>query len=289
MKKLSGSALLGCGSPLPSRALASGRCGGGLRQPCSSHRKVHAALLSELGIALIVAGVVACLFEIYRSAHHKLEGMIEVINAVQGERMSPEVWRELDDLMSDKQVIRRDVHVRVELLPLSGLPLGQRALRLDYDYELHSLTRKKTRVRVAHELDYQLENPPLSLPRFGDVTVVAAPRSQTPTVQRTPGRVSFETLLGPRGKKPCFVHTERTEIVHIPGSYNLYTPEFVKGLTLTLVGFGAIGLEVWVRPHGRGTKPVQSGNMWVCSHLLLPGQGVEIKFRLGAADLSGMA
>lgn len=240
-------------------------------------------LLSELGIALIVSGVVACLFEIYRGAHHKLEGMIEVIDAVQGERMSPEVWQELDGLISDKQVIRRNVQLRIELLRIGGLLRGQNAVRVDYEYQLHALTRKRTRAKVTHELDYQISVPELDLPRWDKVTVIPAPDSQQPTPQQTRESISFETLLPPRGEKYCLVRTERTEIICVPGSYNLYTPDFVKGLSVTLVGFDGIDLEVWVRPHGEGTRPVRSGSTWICERLLLPGQGVEIKFKPAAA------
>ena len=241
--------------------------------------KFAPTLLGELGVALIVSAIVACLFEIYRGAHHKLEGMVEVFNAAQGERMSPEVWRELDDLMSEKQAIRRNVNVRMELLDFPGLSSEQRAVRVDYQYELHALPRKRATVPVAHELDYHLASPELNLPRFDKVTILPAPGSQMPSILQTPGRVAFETLLPPRGSGHCLVRTERTEIIHMPGSYNLYTPEFVKGLSLSLVGFEGTEVEVWVRPHGPGAEPVRSGFTWICEHLLLPGQGIEIKFK----------
>jgi hypothetical protein len=55
--------------------------------------------------------------------------------------------------------------------------------------------------------------------------------------------------------------------------------EYTKNLILQLdhpaEGFD---VEVKVRPEGVGQTLVRTGNTWRCDSLILPGQGVEIKF-----------
>lgn len=77
------------------------------------------------------------------------------------------------------------------------------------------------------------------------------------------------------------VRIERREVVHVPGSYNLYTPELVKGLEIYHGAcFPEMEPEVCVRPEGRELTLKHSGNHWSSENLLLPGQEVEIKFAL---------
>jgi hypothetical protein len=133
---------------------------------------------------------------------------------------------------------------------------------------------------------YQLARPELNLPRFEQV--ILDPPSENDRIEPSTvlekasknGRIDFDLWVGPRGSPPTIVRTERLELVNTPGAYNLYLPEFTKGLRLHIGAcIEGIEVEVLVRPQGEGQVLRNIGNMWSCDHLLTPGQGIEIKFR----------
>lgn len=240
-------------------------------------------LLRDLGIAFIVSSVVAGLFELYRSQSHTFDGMKGVIDAVLGEQISPEVWLELKELIAAKQCIRRRARIRLEFSAHEKLLPQQRILNVEYEYELHALTSKATKVTVGHELDYQLRNIDLGLPSFRQVVVRGESKNWAYTDQQlkkcsSEGRLSLEIVLRPRNEQPCTIRTHRSEIVNFPGAYNLYTPEFMKGVSITVVACPPdVSVEVFVRPLGKGHMLIKSDDTWSCDHLLMPGQGIEIK------------
>jgi hypothetical protein len=241
-------------------------------------------VLRDLGISFIVSCVVASLFELYRSVRHQIDTMRDVIDLVMGEQITPEVWIELKELIARKQMIRQDARIRLELQPHSSLQPHHAVLRVEYDYELHGLTNKRSKVTVRHELDYHLTNESLKLPRFESIVVDTGstkdrPRSREFARTINSGRLVFDVELPPRGSRPLYIRTERYEIVNLPGSYNLYMPEFTKGLRLNMIGCpNDIEAEVLVRPQGGGQILKKMDNTWSCEQLIFPGQGIEVKF-----------
>jgi hypothetical protein len=239
----------------------------------------------DLGIALIISAVVGGLFEVYRSARHQVETMRDVIDVTMGEEITPEVWLELKELIEQRKIIRRDVHIRWSLKREPSLQAPDAVLQIEQEYELHALTAKGGDFIIEHELDYHLSNQQCQLPRFerividppGGDALVFEGEDLLQKCER--GKLSVKVSLQGRGGDPVRVRIERQELVHAPGSYNLYTPEFIKGL---YIHYGdcppEIDPEVLVRPLGPGLKLKHVGNNWSCEHLLLPGQGVEIKF-----------
>lgn len=69
----------------------------------------------DLGIAFVVSSVVAVLFELYRSLHHQIEAMKDVIDAVMADKLTKAVWFELEDLIEKKAVLRKELRVRLAL------------------------------------------------------------------------------------------------------------------------------------------------------------------------------
>lgn len=243
-------------------------------------------LLHDLGIAFIVSSVVAALFELYRSQSHLIEGMSDVIDAMLGEQISPQVWMELKELIASKQVIRRKAIIRLEFTQAKGLRENEAILDIEYQYELHALTRKATKATIQHELDYQLSAPTLGVPKFKSLTLQggsAKPRNfdESALYKQAPdGKLSIEVDLGPRDGEPCVIRSSRSELINVPGAYNLYTPEFMKDASISIANCPVgIDVEVQVRPQGKGQSLTRTGSTWCCAHLLLPGQGIEIKFK----------
>jgi hypothetical protein len=237
-------------------------------------------LWHDLGIAFLVSFAVAWLFEIYRSVHHQMESMRDVIDFVMGELITADVWLEVKELIEAKYVIRRDVRIRLELGLVAGLREHEAVLKVEHEYNMWSLRNKKRTMTVEHELDYQFKNPGLDLPRW-ETLVIDPPdvRVEGPIDLDAP-QLRVGVYLPPRqDERPVFVRTERREIVHVPGSYNFYTPDFMKGLRLTILGCPPdVRVEVWVRPHGGGHALQDQDHTWSYEEIIFPGQGIEIKF-----------
>jgi hypothetical protein len=242
-------------------------------------------ILRDLGIAMVVSSIIAVLIEIYRYAHHRFGAMREMFDLVMSERITPEVWLELKELIELKDVIRRNAHIRLSLERVDDVPVDFMQLSVEYGYELHGLRRKAKRVTIHHELDYQFAGAERTLPYFTNFTVDDGDKG---TAVQTPaglaelnkaGEITRTVWVPERGGRPVHVWIERREIVPVPGSYNLYTTEFMKGLTIIISGIPAnIRAEVWIRPQGPGEELRQVGTTWYSDQLILPGQGIEAKF-----------
>lgn len=239
-------------------------------------------LCHDLGIAFLVSFVVAWLFEIYRSVRHQMESMRDVIDFVMGEQITADVWLEVKDLIEHKSVIRREVRLRLEFARVAGLREHECVLKVEHEYELYSLRAKRVTLHVEHELDYQFRNESLGLPAW-ETVVIDPPDAMTRSTEPIAlggANLKVEICLPPRqDNQPVFVRAVRREIVHVPGSYNFYTPEFMKGIRLSIEGCPSdVRLEVWVRPRGGGKGLEVRSNTWSYDEIIFPGQGIEIKF-----------
>jgi hypothetical protein len=245
-------------------------------------------LLRDLGMAFIISTVVALLIEFYRFAHHWFGAMWEMLDLLMSEEITSAVWLELKDLIKGKKVIRKGVHIRLALTTGHGLPEHLRELSVEYGYSLHGLGKKRTRIELAHELDYQFAGIDKILPRFTRFTVDDGTGSagidfeaDMKAAQAT-GTIKRVVWVPPRDGTAIQVWIERRELVPIPGSYNLYTPDFMKGLNVIVAdGASDVRVEVWIRPQGSGEELRQLGNSWYSDELILPGQGIEVKFITG--------
>jgi len=245
----------------------------------------------DLGIAFVVSSVVAILFELYRSLHHQIEAMKDVIDAVMADKLTKAVWFELEDLIEKKAVLRKELRVRLELYRDAGLQPYEARLQVELEYLVEGIGKRRP-LKISHDLDYQLANRHLRLPRFERITILriadgsATAHASEETVLESDqlveanksGRFELESAaLKP--EETMRIRVVREELVHIPGSYNLYTPEFTKGLRVLIAECPAEFItEVWVSPQGEGKHLVRIGNEWWTEELILPGQGVEVKF-----------
>jgi hypothetical protein len=247
-------------------------------------------LARDLGIAFVISTVVAGLFELYRSLHHQIQAMRDVIDAVMSDKLTKDVWFELEDLIDKKSVLRSGLRVRLEAFRNAELRPHEARLRVELEYVLVSIGRKRVPIRLSHDLDYHLASRKLNLPRFERITLLRKTSPPNPGFEEKifePSDLTesnkigkFEISVDPLGAgDSLLVRIVREELVHIPGSYNLYTPEFTRGLRVLVAESPEdVRTEVWVRPQGEGKHLVPTGNEWWTDDLILPGQGVEVKF-----------
>jgi hypothetical protein len=254
-------------------------------------------LVRDIGMALLVSAVVGGLFELYRSTRLHVETMRDVVDLTMGEKVTPEVWLELRDLIETRRVVRKSVRIECILEP--SLAAHEAILQIKQKYELHALTPTSDYFKVEHELDYHMRKDELKLPKFKDITikVPGVPgvteahlfKIDEGSIQSNypDGKVSVEIRLLPRGSQPALVSVERHELVHVPGSYNLYSAELMKGLSVTFTKcIYEVKPEIFVRPHGHGMGLELVDGQWSCDHLLLPGQGIEMKFPISPPEAS---
>lgn len=160
---------------------------------------------------------------------------------------------------------------------------------------------KRRPLKISHDLDHQLASRQPRLPRFERITILriadgstAAHASQEMVLEgdqlieaNKSGRFELESgALKPEGT--LRIRVVREKLVYIPGSYNLYTPAFTKGLRVLIAECPAEFMtEVWVRPQGEGKHLVQIGNEWWTEELILPGQGGgQVLTQIGAGGLA---
>jgi hypothetical protein len=253
-------------------------------------REIVQDTIRDLGIAFLVSSVVAKLFELYRSLRHSIESMKDVVDATMADKLTRDVWFQLEDLIDNKSVLRKDLRVRLEVGRDAKLKTHEAILRAEVEYAVEGVGRRRHPVTIAHDLDYQLTNDELNLPRFEQITIGKKQVNGDEEAEVTsygPAEIGnvvrngrFRQEIEPlRGGESVQVQLVRHELVYLPGSYNFYTPEFTMGLIVSVAKVpDDIQVEVWVRPQGEQHAPPRLNREWRTTQLILPGQGVEIKF-----------
>lgn len=239
----------------------------------------------DVSMALVVAAIVSYLFEHYQRTHESLEAIQRAFNASMAERLTPEVWDGVRTQILEKHLLRRDVILRFTLERHTGLPSNLAVMDLELAYSLYNLGDQTATFSLRHELDYQFWFPELKLPRFKKVVLEDETGSKEFEGEELGGIcdrgiVTVPVSLQPKRRSSKRIRTHRLEVVQAPGSYNLYMTEYTQGLRIRIGDTpNDLGIEVKVRPEGQAQVLKKSStDEWVCESLILPGQGIEIKF-----------
>ena len=192
-------------------------------------------VLRDLGIAFIVSSVVAVFFELYRSLHHQIQSMRDVIDAVMADKLTKDVWFELQDLIDKKSVMRKGLHIRIQAYRDKLLQPHEAKLRVELGYVLVAIGRKRLPIKLSHDLDYHIGDLGMRLPRFERISIVrlveGGPDSaseemifEEPELSESNRKGRFESPpLEPLHEGEYLrIRVVREELAHIPGSYNLY-------------------------------------------------------------------
>ncbi len=241
-------------------------------------------LLRDAGIAFVLAPLVAMAFEFYQRSHETLETTQRAFNASMAEQLTPDVWEGVQKQILSKRLLRRNVEIRVKLQRNEGLEPGRAVMSLELAYDLYNLRRTAYKATIEHELDYQFWIPEKQLPRFERVVLenqAGAKEYEGAELRKicTSGIVRLPVQLEPYASSHARITTVRSEIVTIPGSYNLYVTDYTKDVRVTAERLDDIGFEVKIRPEGEAQDLKRIGKAtWVSGSLILPGQGIEMKF-----------
>lgn len=251
----------------------------------SEHSLAH-HIIRDIGIAFLVAVIVAAIYELHARSRFDIETMTGVFNTVMQDVVRPDIWSEVKAQVIEKVMIREDVNIKFEILnkaelqktePNLQLPSGAAVLWMKFEYDLYSLRSGKWKgVPLSHSLDDHI--PHGNLPCF---TKIVIGDKSYPTHNVEKGEFTTGVDLEPKGGHPIHVITERREIAYLPGSYNLTMWELTKGITLSLSGALPDGIEVSVniRPHTEKALLELHSDLEFKNILLLPGQGIEFRFK----------
>lgn len=244
-------------------------------------------IVRDLGIGFLVAALVGAIFELHMRVRFSSQTMGDVLNVAMGELIDPEVWREAKSQVLSREIIRKDNHIHLLIKPIASCP-GKAVFQLEFEYELCGLHPRTREVELVHELDDFLQHG-ADYPRFQYIQV-GEKRYEGEDLRKRLERGRFVAKVDLPGKdeKPITVISAREEIVYLPGSYNLTMTELTNGITLHLEdlpeGFEA---EVTLRPHTPlpiALKKDVPLNSQFRNTLLLPGQGIEFRFRTKAGQ-----
>jgi hypothetical protein len=241
------------------------------------HKEVADDLLRDFGIALLLSGAIAMLIEFRRASLDEKEAGLVLLSQVLGSQMGAEAWTELQRIIAEKRQVRRDVLLSFE----EWVPLEPNLVKakIHYKYDAYSTTGRDEQSKVRHELDYQVRRS--DAPSWVSVKIDG--------VDRTPGDATyprFEEHVTLTDKKTT-VEVTRWELIHVPGSWNLYLTQWTRGLTMKFVPQQPSGLEIVPVLHPRDENKIafdDKSRSWTYPDLLVPGQGLEFKFIEKRAD-----
>jgi len=262
-------------------------------------------LLRDIGIACVVAVVVTVIYEASTRSIERRESMLHGIDVSMAESLGEKGWQDVRQEVLLRHRIRRNVDIEFKLLRKARLstgkyiiaPTGQVILWMKYGYDLYAIAPGAAYEPVQHELDYQMWNEELQIPRFERVTVFRDSGKQVDPYEGdrlkriNDGR---SILLGPDILKlpapqlhqPVRIVSERYELVCAPGAYNLVMPDLtvradgsadptIKVSVTELPPDLDIRLDTYYAPH-KFTPAGSSDNSWVYNSLVLPGQGFTL-------------
>jgi hypothetical protein len=260
-------------------------------------------LARDIGIALIVAGIVSWLYEFSTRSVENARTLSEMFDAQMRHSIPPTAWEEVKGQIVAPHAIRRNVAVHIEVSHQAALlngtlvppPACQSVLDMTYSYDLYATGQESIAFRMEQVLDYDpMWSQQLQLPRFDRLRIagpgVSINARNTEELQQYvsgPGRITAHFRLWPlESKKPVHVETERHELVSTPGSYYLVvreltandpqsgTPTFEISMTLPA------DLEARVQTYYAAHEFKRDGtkNRWTFDGIMLPGQGVDMLF-----------
>ena len=206
-------------------------------------------VLRDLGIAFFVAGVVSGVYEWSTRSIDENRKAVELFDKINSYNMGQPVWEEIKREVLRSPRLRQNIKIRlsissqwtdesgrlVELAPFRGV------LRMEYRYDLYPLTSECWRLPVQHDLDNEMYDKTLNLPRFEAITFIrqfSLLKTQSKTLQGEelkkfvkdgkfsvdPAAVKEIDFPTVDESRPVTIINIRYEVINMPGQYRLIMP-----------------------------------------------------------------
>ena len=238
-----------------------------------------------------MSGLVTFAYETYARTRFDLGKISSLLETVYGSGVPPRVWESIKETLLERQLIRRNVIVRLRVMRNSKPTGKELVLEVDLAYELQNLLSKKKEFVVSHGLDEHITA--TDLPRFlnasiGDRTEIFEGESFKTSdgiMKVHNGRLDIKvTLRRFSDNAPVFLRIRRREARECPGSYYLIMTEVTERLRVYLDECADdVTVELIVRPR-EGERTLRQGDVKIIEEPLLPGHGLEFKFTTKSTD-----
>lgn len=247
-----------------------------------SEKSIWHDVVRDVGIAFLVAVIIAAIYELHVRSRFDIETMRGVLDTTLGDLVRPDIWQEVKKQIIERDTIRQNVDVRLKVEPLGPLP-GPVALWMQFEYDLLGLHSTPKMCSLVHHLDNHVtyeELPEFEYIRVGE-KIYKDGSGACDCVKD--GTFTTDVELAARDGDPIRVVTVRKEVTYIPGSYNLTMMELTKGFSLHLMELPeGIEAAVNIRPFTNSPLPLEVNKVLdkeFRNTLLLPGQAIEFRFK----------
>jgi hypothetical protein len=250
----------------------------------------------DLAIALIVAGVVAFLVD----SALNLRRLSDLFAIIYGTDVGDAVVEAVRPTVFQRDYIRENADIIVRILHDDTLLPDQAIIKVEIGYDVYSL-------RAGGDYNYQFQQElehynikgkdrdGKELPRFDTVSVSTR---KTPyegdelqkMVEKGSLKVTDKIVLKPwpkddtssaaRQRAAVRITTRRTEIVYVPGSYNIVVAELTKGVRVRIIEYPddiCPEIKSWYQVKAQEFENVAKDEKYNPG-VILPGQSISLRF-----------
>jgi len=245
-------------------------------------------IVKDVAIAFLAAAIVTITYDSVLDFRR----VSDLFSLIIGDDVRPEVLDATKTQIFKRDVIRENAELRFKIRQDNTLPAHQAIIEVEIGYDLYGLKPEDFKFTVQQELEhYYLRNEAKNLPRFNSVTVGDKLYKDAElkgmvekglltlkdiTVKPWPKREDSQT----KQNMAVRIITERTELVYIPGSYNIVFSHLTKGVKVYVDAPPNIehNLKQWFDRGGKDFQP--AGKYHIFDGVVLPGQSLSLNFKL---------
>lgn len=244
-------------------------------------------IVKDIAIAFLAAAIVTITYDSVLDFRR----VSDLFSLIVGDDVRPEVLDATKTQIFKREVIRENAELRFKIRQDNTLPAHQAIIELEIGYDLYGLKPEDFKFTVQQELEhYYLRNEAKNLPRFDSVTVgdkLYKDDELKGMVEK--GLLTLKDITvkpWPRREEPQMkqnsamrIITERTELVYIPGSYNIVFSHLTQGIKVYIDAPPNIehNLKQWFDRGGKDFQP--AGKYHIFDGIVLPGQSLSLNFR----------
>jgi len=151
--------------------------------------------LRDLGIALVVAGIVSGIYEWSTRSIEENKKAVDLFNTINAYFVGEPVWNEYREEVLRAPFLRRNIEIRLRIFrewqsdkgEKVTMPPYRAVLWMEYAYDLYPLSKESWSIPLQHDLDYEMYDNTLNIPRFELVRLtrqVSQWKTQTRTLER---------------------------------------------------------------------------------------------------------
>lgn len=215
------------------------------------------SILRDLGIALVIGGLVTVIYESHARRLAESDTISNVLEKVVGHDVGADVWKGvMKQIFVGRPRMRRNARIYLRFDPAIAMPPDLYTLHIILRYDLCGLHSQPQEHAIRHVLDcrYQSDIPPL--PCFQRVVIgdeiYEGKRLQSCVKEQV---FSKTVTLPSRDDKKNVLHIEidRAEIIRIPGSFDFAFTELTQNIRIEVGSLPGLTrkISLWSDPEGK--------------------------------------